>query len=122
MNAKAWAPLAVAAIALATAKAGRAEPAQATAGNDSLPEHAEDVASYTLYAALNPVDHTVNGSGTIRWRNTSLTSTRELWVHLYMNAFKNARSAFLRERGVGGRGAGLPHDFGSNRGARADPA
>ena len=36
---------------------------------------------------------------------------RELWLHLYLNAFKNERSAFLRER-VGGRGSAPPEDWG----------
>ena len=39
---------------------------------------------------------------------------RELWLHLYLNAFKNERSAFLRER-VGGRGSAPPEDWGSDR-------
>ncbi len=113
------APLATAALALAAAAAG-----PSAAGGPSLPtpppapttaplrEHADDVADYTLRAVLDPVKHTVAGAGTIHWRNTSREPVRELWLHLYMNAFKNDRSAFLRER-VGGRGSRPPEGYGS---------
>jgi hypothetical protein len=71
----------------------------------------DDVVDYTLSATLDPTAHTIHGAGTILWRNTSTTPVRELWVHLYLNAFKNERSAFLRER-VGGRGSTSPEDWG----------
>ncbi|HEY3817350.1 MAG TPA: M1 family aminopeptidase [Polyangiaceae bacterium] len=77
----------------------------------ALPAHADDVADYTLRATLDPEAHTVHGEGTITWRNTSTQPARELWLHLYLNAFKNERSAFFRER-VGGRGSAPPEDWG----------
>jgi hypothetical protein len=76
-----------------------------------MPQHAADVADYTLRATLDPALHTIHGEGTIVWRNTSSQPVRELWVHLYLNAFKNERSAFFRER-VGGRGSAEPEDWG----------
>jgi hypothetical protein len=81
-------------------------------GEAPLREHAEDVADYTLRAMLDPAQHTVEASGTIHWRNASTRPTSELWVHLYLNAFKNDRSLFLRER-VGGRGSSSPDAYGS---------
>jgi hypothetical protein len=69
------------------------------------------VADYTLRATLDPAAHTVHGEGTIRWTNTSSAPVRELWIHLYLNAFKNERAVFLRER-VGGRGSSTPEDWG----------
>ncbi|HEY8088727.1 MAG TPA: M1 family peptidase, partial [Polyangiaceae bacterium] len=77
----------------------------------ALPPRAEDVADYTLRATLDPALHTVHGEGTITWKNTSTTSVRELWLHLYLNAFKNERSAYFREH-VGGRGSAPPEDWG----------
>jgi hypothetical protein len=74
--------------------------------------HAADVVDYTLRATLDPARHIVHGSGSIIWRNTSSQPVHELWLHLYMNAFKNERSAFFRER-VGGRGSAPPEDWGS---------
>ncbi|MDP9035603.1 MAG: M1 family metallopeptidase [Myxococcota bacterium] len=73
--------------------------------------HAEDVADYTLVATLDAAGHTVHGEGTIAWRNTSSVPVSELWLHLYLNAFKNERSAFFRER-VGGRGSAKAEDWG----------
>jgi hypothetical protein len=79
--------------------------------DDAPRAHAEDVASYTLLATLDPTTHVVHGAGTIHWRNASTQPVRELWLHLYLNAFKSERSAFMRER-VGGRGSTVPQDWG----------
>jgi hypothetical protein len=79
--------------------------------DSALPAHAVDVADYTIRATLDPAAHTVHGEGSIRWRNTSAAPVRELFLHLYLNAFKDAGSAFLRER-VGGRGSAPPEDWG----------
>ncbi len=76
-----------------------------------LPEHAEDVADYTLVAKLDPAAHTLHGEGTIRWRNASTVPVKELWVHLYLNAFKNQESVFLREP-VGFRSGAQLHEWG----------
>ncbi len=78
----------------------------------ALREHADDVADYTLHATLDTQAHTVHGEGSIHWRNASDKPVRELWLHLYLNAFKNERSVFLRER-VGGRGSVAPDDWGA---------
>jgi hypothetical protein len=112
----------LAAAILATRKGGGAvasesRPAQPPATSPESHDepnatHATDVVDYTLRATLDPAKHTVHGSGSILWRNTSSQPVRELWLHLYMNAFKNERSAFLRER-VGGRGSAAPEDWGS---------
>ena len=76
-----------------------------------IPEHAEDVADYTLTAKLDPALHTIHGEGTIRWRNTSTAPVKELWLHLYLNAFKNQESVFLREP-VGFRSGAQIQDWG----------
>src|SRR6185437_8503646 len=78
----------------------------------ALRSHADDVVVYALHATLDASRHSVTGTGTIHWRNTSRAPVRELWLHLYLNAFKNGRSAFLRER-VGGRGSSAPEGYGS---------
>lgn len=77
----------------------------------SLPAHAEDVVDYTLRATLDPALHTIHGEGTITWRNASTSPVREMWLHLYLNAFKNERSTYLCEQ-VGGRGSATPQDWG----------
>jgi hypothetical protein len=82
------------------------------AWSSTILAHADDVVDYTLHAALDPAAHTVTGSGSIHFRNASAQPVRELWMHLYLNAFKNEHSDFLRER-VGGRGSQLPEAWGS---------
>ena len=77
----------------------------------ALPAHAEDVVDYTLRASLDPTAHTVHGQGTIHWRNASNTPVRELWMHLYLNAFKNERSVFLTDPAGGFRGSTIPADW-----------
>lgn len=75
--------------------------------------HADKVASYTLRATLDPIAHTVHGEGTITWRNASTRPVSELWLHLYLNAFKNQSSEFLRAPIGGFRGATVPSDWGA---------
>jgi hypothetical protein len=83
----------------AHAMAQQMGPPGAPARFDDVPaiDHAEEVASYTLTAKLDPSAHTVHGEGTIRWRNASTVPVNEMWLHLYLNAFKNKKSVFLRE-------------------------
>jgi hypothetical protein len=81
----------------------------------ALPAHADDVVDYSLRASLDPTAHTIHGEGTITWRNTSSTPVKELWVHLYLNGFKNQRSVWLRApaSGTGARGGGNVEDWGT---------
>jgi len=79
---------------------------------DEMLEHPDDVVDYTLKASLDPATHTVHGEGTIVWRNKSAASVKELWLHLYLNAFKNEKSVFLSEPVGQFRGGGLPKDWG----------
>src|SRR5437660_727967 len=79
-------------------------PASSAHEGEPMREHADDVVDYELRAVLDMPQHTVHGEGTIVWRNKSKAAVRELWVHLYMNGFKNQRTAFLRAPVGGGRG------------------
>ena len=96
---------------ITNARADHERPAREDAADDDLRQHAIDVVDYTLTASLDAATHAVHGSGTIRWRNTSARPVHELWLHLYLNAFKDERSDFLRER-VGGRGSVAPEGYG----------
>lgn len=60
-------------------------------------ENYEETVTYDLDARLSPEDKTVTGEGTITWTNRGDRPVRELWWHLYLNAFKNDRSTFMRE-------------------------
>jgi hypothetical protein len=62
------------------------------------------VVEYRIAASLDPKSHAVEGRETLLWRNPSGDAVGELRFHLYLNAFKNSRSTFMRESGgeVGG--------------------
>ncbi len=62
------------------------------------------VANYEIFASLDPESHHIFATGTIDWVNHSISDQRELYVHLYMNAYKNNRSLFLRTPIPGFRG------------------
>lgn len=55
--------------------------------------------SYEITAEYNPKEHQVKGSELLTWLNNSPEEIKELWFHLYMNAFKNNESTFIIESG-----------------------
>ena len=76
----------------------KAAPAKAETGSYSA-------VAYTLDVKLDPAAHSMAGSGVIRWTNKSAKPQVELWLHLYLNAFKNERTVFQRSTaGFGFRG------------------
>lgn len=81
-------------------------------GDAALPEHAKEVASYWLKAKLDADTHRVTGSGRIKWTNTSDVAVRQLWLHLYLNAFKNADTVFLRSPFGAGRSGDKAEEWG----------
>jgi hypothetical protein len=91
-------------LAGAVARAGEPpaeEPRAPSPPADAVPaappaEKPARIASYTLSARLDEKEHRVAATGTITWRNAARVSVSELYLHLYLNAFKNQRSLFLR--------------------------
>ena len=68
----------------------------------------QPTASYTLEAKLDENTHRVAAKGTIEFVNRSNVALERLFFHLYLNAFKNDRTLFLRSpfsAGRSGRGA-----------------
>ncbi len=66
---------------------------------------------YELTAKLDPATHSVEGKARITFRNTSTKPVSELMFHLYLNAFRDRKSVFMREsdgqlRGDGFEGPG----------------
>lgn len=104
-------------LAVASPSAARTDepttPAADPAAAVPMAAHADEVASYTLRARLDPVAHTVHGEGAITWRNASSAAVSELWMHLYLNAFKNQGSVFMRAPVGGFRGNAVPSAWGS---------
>lgn len=67
--------------------------------------------AYVLRARLDAARHQVSGEGRIVWTNESDRPQRELYFHLYLNAFRDEGTVFMREsgkqlRGVRFRGRG----------------
>lgn len=108
--------LALAATALPPPAADATAPAPAAPapGSDDEPmaAHAAGVADYTLSASLDPAAHTIHGEGTIAWTNRSTKPVNELWLHLYLNAFKSHTTVWMRETVGGFRGTHGLTDFG----------
>src|SRR5882672_10084520 len=54
------------------------------------------IASYKIEARLDPARHQVTATETLTWINTSTSPVKSLPFHLYLNAFKNESSRFMR--------------------------
>jgi hypothetical protein len=100
-----------------SASASAQPPPQPAAPAPAEPERRDaapdDVADYTLTARLDTTLHTLHGEGTLRWKNASATPVREIWVHLYLNAFKNQLSTFVRDPVGHSRGSAPVRDWGA---------
>ncbi len=59
----------------------------------------EPIVDYHIKAKLIPEEKSVLGEEELTWVNDSNKYISELQFHLYLNAFKNSRSTFMRERG-----------------------
>jgi len=108
-----WLPQAVG----ATPASSEAGPSGTTAGVaaavDETGRARGRTVRYELTARLDATEHRIDGSGTIHFRNSSSVAIDELWLHLYLNAFKNDRTVFMREeRAAGFRGGDTPTRWG----------
>lgn len=57
----------------------------------------EAIASYKLRVRYDPRTHELVGDGQVAWINTSTDAVPDLQFHLYLNAFRNAASTYMRE-------------------------
>lgn len=78
----------------------------------AMPDKATPIANYTMRASLDPTTHQIRGEGTIVWKNASTVPQSEIYLHLYLNAFKNEKSIYMRNQGRGFRGEPRKSDFG----------
>lgn len=79
---------------------------------DRTVESVPKLASYTLTARLDPGEHRIDGRGVIEYLNTTRVPLKELYFHLYLNAFKHEKSLFLRSPFGEGRGGARAEDWG----------
>ena len=53
-------------------------------------------ANYEMHVSLDDQRKTIDATQTIRFTNTSPEPVRELRMYMYLNAFKNSQSSFLK--------------------------
>lgn len=68
-------------------------------GTRALEAAAPHVANYRIEATYDATARTVTGHEVLTWRNTTSDTAPDLYFHLYLNAFANNRSSFVREAG-----------------------
>ncbi len=72
----------------------------------------DKVASYRIEAKLDVNAHRVTAKETITFVNRSESALGELWFHLYLNAFKNDKTLFLRSPFGAGRSGEKAKEYG----------
>jgi hypothetical protein len=60
---------------------------------------APDIASYQMNVRLDPVAKTVSGTERITYTNPSPDTLSEIWLRLYLRAFRDANTTWMREYG-----------------------
>ncbi len=55
------------------------------------------VANYDMHVSLDTDNKLVEGQQLLTWKNTGNIAVRDLYFHLYLNAFKNTKSSFTQE-------------------------
>jgi hypothetical protein len=60
-------------------------------------ERSPRIANYDIRAEYDPKTHTVTATETLRWKNTTTAAVSTIPLHLYMNAFKDEDSVFMKE-------------------------
>ena len=66
------------------------------------------IANYAITVRLDADQKMISGKEKLTWRNTSRDVIRELQFHLYLNAFKNTETTFMRESGGRSRDIDMP--------------
>lgn len=74
------------------------------------------IANYDMNVKLDPEKKIVTGDETLYWENTSGDKISELEFHLYLNAFKNTKSTFIKESGGQLRGDKMDEESNLNWG------
>jgi hypothetical protein len=69
------------------------------------PPRSDRPVTYAIDVRLDPSTHVLDGKEQLTWRNLTSGPVREMQFHLYLNAFKNSESTFMKESGGQHRGA-----------------
>ncbi len=68
------------------------------------------IANYDIEVKLEPATRKLYGKEQLTWHNKSNDAITELQFHLYLNAFRNNRSTFMKESGGTSRGNQIDKD------------
>nr|MCU0256710.1 hypothetical protein [Vicinamibacterales bacterium] len=69
---------------------------------DPLPDRSPRLVDYRIDVTLDAERKTLQARQRVTWRNPSADAVGELWFHLYLNAFRNSDSTFMRETRASG--------------------
>ncbi len=67
--------------------------------NAQKPPFSNRIANYVISVKLDVKQKTLDGQEILLWKNTSNDNISELQFHLYLNAFKDENSTFMKESG-----------------------
>ena len=70
------------------------------------PQSYTEIASYDIQARLDPLSHQIHGSARVTYHNASPDVLTELWLKLYLNAFRSKDTIWMREAALA-QGAGF---------------
>jgi len=84
--------------------ATHAQAAAPAAAQELAPPEGQTGLAYDIEAELDPERHTLSGRERIHFENHSTQPLNALLFHLYLNAFRDTRSVFMREGGAKLRG------------------
>lgn len=68
------------------------------------------IANYDITVRLDTKNRLLHGSETLKWFNQTGDTITELQFHLYLNAFRNSQSTFMKESGGVSRGNEIDQD------------
>ncbi len=75
-----------------------------------VPEQSKRTLKYEIDVVLDPKAHVFEATGTLTWRNDSPVPVKDMWLHLYLNAFKDKYTQFMMESGASHRGHRFKED------------
>ncbi len=87
----------------------------AAAQSEAAQEPSQSRAKYVIEARYDEDTRQLGGNVTVTWTNQSGEPVRDLWFHLYLNAFANNRSTHLKEAGGRLRGRMAEEGWGWSR-------
>src|SRR5688500_10799659 len=97
-------------VILSSALSASAAPPRSPASHPPAQEHAPQITSYRMNVRLDPASKTVSGAERITYQNPSQDTLPEIWLRLYLRAFRDLNTVWMRESGGQSRGFPIKPD------------